>query len=160
MDARKVYVKTAKGQEEIRSRACHLDARHRALLIVVDGHRSIGDLSGLVTHPADIEAMLMHLVELGLIAPPEGAPGTPAPVGTSAGQGGGAPEQDWQGRCEKARGMVLDLLGPMGEDLAMKLESVKSAEELEQALTHIREVIRNLRGKNSAAHFANALGMS
>ncbi|HLW05894.1 MAG TPA: hypothetical protein VKY38_10040 [Azoarcus sp.] len=64
-----IYGKTDLGRTEIISRAMRLPARLRALLIMIDGKHSIGQL--LENHPVPDEAraQIAHLVETGLIAP-------------------------------------------------------------------------------------------
>lgn len=36
----RIYQKTEKGQDEIRTRANHLDQRHRAVLLMVNGEKT------------------------------------------------------------------------------------------------------------------------
>ena len=50
MDASTVAVKTEKGQEEIKNRTYKLSQRMRALLILVDGSRTAGE----ITQQADL----------------------------------------------------------------------------------------------------------
>jgi hypothetical protein len=43
-----IYIKTSKGQEEIKTRAHGLDTRYRALLLLINGERRASELLGLV----------------------------------------------------------------------------------------------------------------
>lgn len=60
-----VYSKTAKGQEEIKTRAAGLSQRMRQILIFIDGKRSRDDLYGMLKGD-DMDQLLASLVELGL----------------------------------------------------------------------------------------------
>ena len=80
------YVKTAKGHEEIKTRAGGLPVRMRQALIFVDGKRSIDELRNLLKGD-DLQGMLAALAEQGYIepcvlpekeAPPVVAPATAA----------------------------------------------------------------------------------
>lgn len=143
MDSGEVFGKTAKGHDEIKTRACRLDARHRALLIVVDGHRNVQALAGMAGG-GDIGQMLGRLLEAGLIEPVRqgtahatAAPDPSAPATSTAG---------WASIRDAARDLVLDLLGPDGEFLAMKLEGVRSAEQLAPVLAGVRQAVAEMRG--------------
>src|SRR5690606_12158270 len=71
-EATTIYAKTELGHGEISTRALHLPARLRAVLIMIDGKHPIGDF--LANHPAPDEvrsqvasltvACLMHLVNV------------------------------------------------------------------------------------------------
>ncbi|MDH5821440.1 hypothetical protein QFW77_00325 [Luteimonas sp. RD2P54] len=63
-----IHAKTAAGQHEIAHRSSAIDARHRTLLIMVDGHRSFADLAPLMGGAGALEPMLARLVALGMIA--------------------------------------------------------------------------------------------
>jgi hypothetical protein len=60
-----IYRKTAKGLDEIQSRAHHLPLRLRGALILVDGQRSVDDLAKLV--PGDVASALQQLLDSGFI---------------------------------------------------------------------------------------------
>lgn len=85
-----IYSKTAKGQEEIKTRAGGLSQRMRQVLIFVDGKRSRDDLHGMLKGE-DLDELLAALAAQGLIeasgtaAPrPAAAPAAPAPVAPAA----------------------------------------------------------------------------
>jgi len=66
MDVNVIPQKTPTGAEEIRTRAHKLESRLRALLIQVDGRRSINDLQATIGIAA--ESDLRMLRDLGLIS--------------------------------------------------------------------------------------------
>jgi hypothetical protein len=79
-----IYTKTAKGQEEIKTRAGGLTQRMRQVLIFVDGKRSRDDLYGMLKGD-DFDELLATLKAQGLIeatgtAAPKAAPAPAAPA--------------------------------------------------------------------------------
>jgi hypothetical protein len=86
------YAKTAKGQEEIKTRAGGLTLRMRQALIIVDGKRSIDELRSTL-NADNADDMLTALAEQGYIescplpvkeTPPAAAIPTPATAALSA----------------------------------------------------------------------------
>lgn len=79
-----IYSKTAKGQEEIKTRAGGLTQRMRQVLIFIDGKRSRDDLHGMLKGD-DLDELLAALAAQGLIeatsaAAPKPAATAPAPA--------------------------------------------------------------------------------
>jgi hypothetical protein len=78
------FGKTAKGQDEIKTRVAGLSQRLRQVLIFVDGKRSVEELKGMLKAD-DISELLAALAEQGLVekvaapAKPAAAPNTIAP---------------------------------------------------------------------------------
>src|SRR3954462_2777457 len=60
------FGKTAKGQDEIKTRIAGLSQRLRQVLIFVDGKRSVEELKGMLKAD-DINEMLAALAEQGLV---------------------------------------------------------------------------------------------
>jgi len=156
MDHSQVLIKTAKGQEEIRTKAFKLSARLRRLLIMVDGHSTVGAtltrLSSLGEENADL---LDTLVADGFLAPRD-AP----PPGTASGAGTAFPPQaDFN--LEKAKGfaryVVLGSLGPVGARRVERLDAVTSAEELRAELDDLRDILPKLLPKRQAKEVWNQL---
>ncbi len=68
-----LYVKTAKGIEEIERRTWRLQMRHRKVLIVIDGKRDEAALSEVFPGD-DLPAILLALLNDGFVQPLEQAP--------------------------------------------------------------------------------------
>ena len=77
-----VLAKTEKGLQEIQHRGAALTAAARRVLILVDGQRSVAELTHELAHHADVAALLDQLQALGLVRP-IGKPGAVAAVGPS-----------------------------------------------------------------------------
>ncbi len=87
-----IYSKTAKGQDEVKTRAGGLTQRMRQVLIFIDGKRSRDDLYGMLKGE-DLDELLHTFVAQGLIevtgnaadkAPPKPAAPSAAPTPTVA----------------------------------------------------------------------------
>ncbi len=149
MDHKQVLMKTAKGQEEIRTKTYKLSARLRRLLIMVDGHSTVGvTLNRLVSLGDDTETLLASLVADGFLAPRNGAP----PGGASG--GGAAFPTEAEFNLEKAKGfaryVVLGSLGPVGARRVERIDAATSAGELRAELDELREILPKLLPKRQA----------
>jgi hypothetical protein len=141
MDPTTVFVKTARGQEEITSRTRQLAPRLRLLLIMIDGNRTAGEL--LSQNPDKTGTELTALLEGGYIAVrPEEAVAPPA-----------APVVDVRVLRNTIRTMLHDIMGPEADMFTVKLEAAKSGPELLQQAEKMREVIRTMIGNKKAEQF-------
>jgi hypothetical protein len=166
-----LYRKTAKGQAEIETRAALLPPRLRGALILVDGRRSDDDMRRLI--PVEPEATLRALAEQGFIEavatgaepapravaplPAAGAAPVAAPRAAAAGpaQAPGpalAPRQFEAARADLIRSFT-DLVGPMAEALAIKMERSRSPDELKPLLEVAQRIVANARGNQAAVTF-------
>lgn len=155
-----VYRKTTKGQTEIETRAHRLPPRLRAALIVVDGKRSADELVKLI--PTGAAEALAQLDAEGFIkekaAPGFNAATAPAPLGSEVPVTAPAPLSFEQLRREAVR-KLTELVGPMGEALAMKMERARSDAELQPLIDTARQVIANTRGNQAAADYGARFGV-
>jgi hypothetical protein len=165
-----IYRKTAKGQTEIETRALRLPPRLRSALILIDGRRSDEDMRQLILQQP--EETLRALSEQGFIEiiaitheppaarwqanaapqpavpPPPGAGAAPAPVGPAV-----LPTRGFEAtRADAVRGFT-DLVGPMAEALAIKMERTRSLDELRPLVQMAQSVIGNARGAQAAAAY-------
>lgn len=154
-----VYRKTPKGIGEIETRALRLVPRLRSALILVDGKKSDDELAPLIA--GDAAATLAGLLADGFIevlATLAERPGRVAENRSAA----AAPS-----RREPASGATTfetvrrdavrqlnDLLGPVAEELAIRIERSKSMPELQPLLVQGAQTLRNLRGAAVAEAFA------
>lgn len=151
-----IYRKTAKGVQEIETRALKLAPRFRSLLILVDGRRSDEELMRLVAASGD--QALAALAEggfieaIGMTADPEpAAPVRPSPAPAAP------PDRLDQRRREAVR-QLLDLVGPMGEAIALKLERAATLEDFRALLVTAAQIVANTRGRQVATEFYQRYG--
>lgn len=150
-----VYRKTDKGVSEIETRANRLAPRLRTTLIMVDGHRTDDDVRELVQ--AESDAVLTALLEQGYIEVVSFVPAraasnaAAAPAAAESGPAASAASMDDTRR--RAVRALTDMVGPMGEDLAMRIEKARRWEDLEPLLRMAQEAVRNTRGQAAGAEF-------
>ena len=86
-----IYRKTAKGSEAIANRQSGLGPRHRSLLIMIDGKRSVAELAPVGSALGDVADLIQALQAEGLIEALN-AP-APAPAAPAAGAQGAEPAE-------------------------------------------------------------------
>lgn len=155
-----IFRKTAKGLAEIETRAHRLPPRLRSALIVVDGKRDEEALSKLVLQ--DPALTLQTLLEGGFIEVCATAPAPsprPVPVAAPAPTPAAPPAATGfdQTRRDAVR-TLTDLIGPMGEALAIKMEKARSMDELRPLLGVAMQVIANTRGRQAASDYGTRFG--
>ena len=154
-----IFRKTAKGVDEIATRANRLVPRLRTALILIDGTRDEVELGQLIKQQA--AETLQELLSLGYIeavsvveTPPkkaaEEAPGKKTAAEASA---SGTAEKSFTGFRAEAVRAFNDLTGPAGEALAMKMEKATSREQLAPLLQTAYQIIGNSRGAQAATEF-------
>lgn len=155
MDGTLVYSKTPRGIAEISLRSAQLSMTTRRVLIMIDGKRTVDDLSMLVK-PGEIAGVIASLEGSGLIqrVSHQGALDVPtingreveSALGASGGPNtsGGLDERDTnpitleEVKRRAVRGLT-DRLGPEAETLAIRLENCRTIEEFRN---HVREAER------------------
>ncbi|MFZ2162328.1 MAG: hypothetical protein WAW02_08940 [Sideroxyarcus sp.] len=151
MDLQAIYVKTAKGQEELATRACKLPSRVRNLLVMVDGTATGAHIVETTAVLGDSAAFFSLLVDEGFIAVNASAPSR---VPEESAAAGNAPPRELVNFVSR---QVTDLLGPAGDSLSLRLEKARSIEEFAKHVEQCRDVVENAVGKNKADQFWNAV---
>lgn len=159
-----IYRKTAKGHAEIETRALRLPPRLRSALILVDGRRSDDELRKLVLQQPDetlrtlagegfIEIIAITQDAPGARAAPPLAPprpaATPPPAAAPA-----APARSFESTRATAVRAFTDMVGPMAEALAIKMERARNFDELRPLVQTAQSIIGNARGGQAAADYA------
>ncbi len=174
-----VFQKTEKGNLELKTRQAGLSAVLRQLLILIDGKRNCEQLGRMLPARA-MEEGLVVLEANGFIhrgtdpAPPgasapastaASAPSTAGPATMPAASGGGTaspPRRDPAESFENLRRRVVralvDCVGPVGDDMAMRLEKTRSAEELRRLLPTATQMIEAVRGRAAVESFTRQIG--
>jgi len=142
-----VLAKTAKGLEEVKSRAHALPQKLRSLLIMVDGATSVGELVGRFGGIPEVEAGLQALVDQGFLEP-KAAPAPAAPAAPPA----AATETRAQALASLTR-MLHDAVGPDADPLAVRLERAKDAAEFAAAADRAADALDALAGPGQGRQF-------
>ena len=176
MDKNTLLVKTDKGRDAMARRAPELGPRLRSMLILVDGKRNVAELDKLGAGLGGGAALLEQLLEHGWIAPhdPNGQPfqstapladSPPAPVAApalstappstaaAAPAATGSPTLSFLDARRLVVRFINDVAGPMGELTAIRVESCKTAAELQAQLPRVREALQNYRGAATVQRF-------
>ena len=147
MDQQAIYVKTAKGQEELATRAYKLPSRVRNLLVMVDGAVTGEQIVETTVGLGNSAAFFSLLVEEGVIE-------AIAPASTqAAGKSAPVPNAPPKELVQFVSHLVTDLLGPTGDSLTLRLEKAGSIEEFAKHVEHCREVVENAVGKKKGDQF-------
>ncbi|MCW5653084.1 hypothetical protein [Hydrogenophaga sp.] len=165
MEPTTLFAKTDKGREALTSRPAGLAPRLRMLLIMVDGKRTVADLDPLVAGEGSAAPLLEQLQASGWVeaVDPSGRPlSALPPAPPEAGEPASAPPPVDPPRTPalpfgEARRLVVrfinDQLGPMGEQLALRVESCKSPVDLQALLPRVRDGLANFKGGATAQRF-------
>jgi len=162
-----IYRKTAKGHSEIETRAHRLSPRQRSALIMIDGRRSDDDVRKLIPQQADETLRLLDeqgFIEIigitqDLPAPRETPVAVPtpavqvAPPVTAPAAAPAAPQRDFAATRAQAVRLFTDMVGPMAESLAIKMERARSPDELRTLVQTAQRIIGNTRGGQAAADY-------
>ena len=156
-----LFRKTRKGVAEVETRANRLAPRLRAALILVDGRRSDEDLRKLIV--PDAASALATLAEHGYIEAlgtrPVAAAAPPATTATAMATATTvAPRPSKPPSLPELRALavrrLLDLLGPMAEGMAVRIEKLDTWKELLPVLNVACAMVRDMRGTAAAVEFA------
>lgn len=157
-----IYRKTVKGQTEVETRAHRLPPRLRAALIIIDGRRPSDELLKLMPTGAAEALAQLHaegFIEETAVPAPVTAPAPLTPLPTQPGAlPGGTVTVNFEQRRRDAVRALADLVGPMGEALALKMERARNASELRPYVETAVQVIANTRGRQAAVDFARRFG--
>ena len=138
MHLRSTLAKTEKGLEEIESRKYKLDARTRALLLVINGKLTAGDLIKDFERLGDVVAMLKELKRGGFIKEADAA---------------AAPGSAVRETRQALSALVYDALGPDGASVAVDVEDCKTVAQMRAYLESRRDIFDGVLGKQRAEQF-------
>jgi hypothetical protein len=155
MKPESILAKTAKGAREIETRENKLDHRLRALLIMVNGKASAGELAKKFEQIGDIAPMLDQLVAQGFIVEQggAGAPAAPAAAATRPGVGPAAGLGDLKRAQAELCMHLRSVLGPDADGLTAKIEACRSIPELRAFFEGQRDALNEWLGKTKSAAF-------
>jgi hypothetical protein len=156
-----IYDKTAKGREEIATRKFQLASRLRALLVLVDGHRSEEELLRNVAGLGLTEAALQELLEQGYIllaasyaSLPEPEP---APEEAAAPPAAADPVRQFRSIYDFYNKTIKSTMGLRGFTLQLKVEKAGSVDELRELRAPYLEGVTKAKGRDTAALLAQQL---
>jgi hypothetical protein len=157
MDRNAVPAKTAKGVDEVKSRAHGLPQKQRTILIMVDGVATVGDILAKFGGIPEIAAALDALARDGFVEvkATKGAPAAAAAV-ASTGPVPAGPATQPQSRGEALSALTRflhDNLGPDADLVTGNLEKARTAAEFTAAAERCADMLDAVRGKQKAQTF-------
>lgn len=158
MDRNAVLAKTAKGLDEVKSRAHGLPQKQRTILIMVDGVATVDEILAKFGGIPEIAAALEALARDGFVEA-KGARGAPAAAGPGASpapaaSAGPATQPQSRGEALSALTRFLhDNLGPDADLVTGSLEKARTAVEFAAAAERCAEMLGAVRGKQKAQVF-------
>jgi hypothetical protein len=174
-----VFAKTPKGSAEVAARGGGLTMAARRILIMIDGKRSLGELSAML-RSSEIESVIGLLEAQGFIQRSSGASGGPPTVfgntrideparelpplpretldvNTLSNEVDDRPLLTIEEAKRRAVRELNDRLGPEAEIMAVRLEQTRTADELRDRLREAERLVAGLLGEAAAADYLRAL---
>jgi hypothetical protein len=172
MDGTLIYAKTPKGVAEVAARSAQLSMTTRRVLIMMDGKRTIDELSVLV-RPGEIDAIVDQLESAGLaqkasagaeveVPPAVARPGEDGPRPPTTVNAAVIDDRDLTPiTLEEAKRRAVrelnDRLGPEAEVLAIRIEACRSIEEFRERVREAERFVTAALGAAAAQDYLRAL---
>ena len=148
MDAQAIYRKSEKGAEAIATRGHGVAGKLRMLLILVDGKKSTEELLKLAAGMGESAEVLQQLEAEGLIEVVGGAAAAVKPAAAAL------PAAADLGKARAlAIRLLTELLGPLADDLAIRLEAAKDMPQFVEVMKRAYAVVREVKGQAAADRF-------
>ena len=156
LDESLVFHKTQAGASEIATPVHALPPKLRRALIMVDGAKSVAELSAMF-RPGEAAAFLLELQAKGLVSLSGGeiakAADAPAPEPAA-----GLPQERFEQIRREAMREISHRLGPNGDALALKVERCATPQELRVALREAEKILASFLGAEYGRTFAQKVG--
>ena len=152
MDLTGTLVKTAKGVNEIQTRANRLAQKKRNLLILIDGNIGVEAMVARFPSLGDIRQTLLELVDEGYAE----IRGTSSPLASTVAAAPSKPAADAAGFANAVRALsrnLYDLIGPTADAFTSKLEAARDRGAFLQALRSSVAIAESFAGKKKAEAF-------
>ncbi|MYM70192.1 hypothetical protein GTP45_25795 [Pseudoduganella sp. FT55W] len=154
-----IYDKTNKGREEIATRKYQLASRLRALLVLVDGHRTEDELlrnvAGLGLTESALQELLAEdyiLLATSYVSLPEPEPEPETAVLPTVDQ-----VQQFRSVYDFYNKTIKSTIGLRGFTLQLRVEKAGSVDELRQLRDPYVEAVQKAKGRDTAALLAQQL---
>jgi hypothetical protein len=161
MNKNAIYHKSAKGVEAIATRQHGLLPKQRSMLILIDGKKRFDELAKLSAMLGDTVQLLDELEAGGFIEAAAGAESAGAvprpaiqPVTAPSPLAPEAPAISLPDAKRLAVRKLTDAMGPMAEELCLRIEAARTAAEFQTAVARAEGMVRQARGPVTAAAFA------
>lgn len=157
-----ILKKTEKGVEALKIRDPSLPQKSRVLLILIDGKKTLTELTPLLTIGSDSHERIKELFDAGFIAEVmqhqtpisqnqsnQNLATNPTPQQTSV-------DKNLQTAVRLATKLLSDMLGPNADVLCMQLEKCKSKDEYNAKILEFRKIVGAMRTEKHGDEFVKA----
>lgn len=151
-----VFHKTQAGADEIATPAHALPPKLRRALIMVDGAKTVAELSAMF-RPGEAAAILLELQAKGLVSLSGGAIAKAAEA-AAPDPSAGLPRERFDEIRREAMREISHRLGPNGDALALKIERCATPQELRVALREAEKILASFLGADYGRTFAQKIG--
>jgi len=131
MDKTDIFVRSAKGEEEIQKRTYQLQLKHRSILIMIDGKTNEATLLAKISSLGNVPAVLQDLEKSGFIERKTAAPSPSVP----------SAEVLNVSLKQFMIDQMYELLGPEGDAVVVRIERCRNNKELNELLGACRDTM-------------------
>ena len=156
LELNSILRKTESGIDAIKLRDRTLSPKQRMLLIMVDGTKSVADLSNPMPNPAEARQLLGELLSSGYVYEPGHAMAVEQPAPVLAPAARQAPGVSLSTAIQRSTRLLENLLGPTCEPLCLQLEKCKSFDEFTAKVTQLQRIVAAMRSERKAEEFVTA----
>jgi hypothetical protein len=157
LDESLVFHKTQAGANEIATPVHALPPKLRRALIMVDGAKSVAELSAMF-RPGEAAAILLELQAKGLVSLSGGEAAKAAEAPAAPDSAAGLPRERFEEIRREAMREISHRLGPNGDALALKIERCATPQELRVALREAEKILASFLGAEYGRTFAQKVG--
>jgi len=157
LDESLVFHKTQAGANEIATPVHALPPKLRRALIMVDGAKSVAELSAMF-RPGEAAAILLELQAKGLVSLSGGEVAKVAEAAAAPDPAAGLPRERFEEIRREAMREISHRLGPNGDALALKIERCATPQELRVALREAEKILASFLGAEYGRTFAQKVG--
>jgi hypothetical protein len=170
MDGTLIFVKTPAGTAEVGTRTAQLTMTTRRVLIMMDGKRTVDELSALV-RPGEIDGIIEQLETAGFAYRTAESKPVSGPAGGELRGDATIPTSDASAVPDerdfapmtldeaKRRAVreLTDRLGPQAEVVAIRMENCRTIEEFRDRMREAERCVAAALGANAAQEYLRAL---
>jgi hypothetical protein len=152
-----VFHKTQAGANEIATPAHALPPKLRRALIMVDGAKTVAELSAMF-RPGEAAAILLELQAKGLVSLSGGVLAKAAEAAPAPEPAVNVSQERFEEIRREAMREISHRLGPNGDALALKVEHCATPQELRVALREAEKILASFLGADVGRTFAQKVG--
>ncbi len=156
LDPMSVLHKTELGINAIKVRDRALSPRQRMLLILVNGVKSIGDLSNPMPNPDEARQLLTELLNAGFVHMLTPDKPMVTPIAAEEMRKSSQPVEALKVSIKRTTGLLEVLLGPSSEAMCLQLERCITRDEFVLRVEKLGDVVASVCSKKKAADFLDA----